>query len=45
MGDCTCTGCPRKNARLSLKAYNSSLEVAIGTSRDSFEILKLTAFI
>ena len=35
------TGCPKKNALLSLKAYNSGLEAAIGTSRDSFGILRL----
>ena len=39
------TGCPKKNALLSLKAYNSGLEAAIGTSRDSFGILRLWAFI
>ena len=39
------TGCPKKNALLSLKAHNSGLEGAIGTSRDSFEILRLWAFI
>ena len=33
------TGCPKKNALLSLKAYNSGLEAAIGASRDSFGIL------
>ena len=36
-----CTGCPKKNALLSLKAYNSGLEAAIGASRDSFGILWL----
>ena len=30
------TGCPRKNALLCSKAYKSSLEAAIGTSRDNF---------
>ena len=39
------TGCPKKNALLSLKAYNSGLEAAIGASRDSFGILWLWAFI
>ena len=39
------TGCPKKNALLSLKAYNSGLEGAVGTSRDSFGILRLWAFI
>ena len=39
------TGCPKKNALLSLKAYNSGLEATIGTSRDSFGILRLSAFI
>ena len=39
------TGCPKKNALLSLKAYNSCLEATIGTSRDSFGILRLSAFI
>ena len=41
---CVCvyyTGCPKKNALLSLKAYNSGSEGAIGTSRDSFGILRL----
>ena len=38
------TGCPKKNALLSFKAYNSGLEAAIGTSRDSFGILRLSAF-
>ena len=39
------TGCPQKNALLSLKAYNSGLEAAIGASRDSFGIQWLWAFI
>ena len=39
------TGCPKKNALLSLKAYNSGLEAAIWASRDSFGILRLWAFI
>ena len=39
------TGCPKKNALLSLKAYNSGLEAAIGAGRDSFGILWLWAFI
>ena len=40
-----CTGCPKKNALLSLKSYNSGLEAAIWTSRDSFGIFRLWAFI
>ena len=39
------TGCPKKNALLSLKAYNPGLEAAIWASRDSFGILWLWAFI
>ena len=35
------TGCPKKNALLSLKAYNSGLEASIGASWDSFVILRL----
>ena len=41
--DHICTGCPRKNALLCSTAYNSSLKVAIGTSRGSFQILRLSA--
>ena len=40
-----CTGCLRKNALLCLKAYNSSLEAAIGTSWGSFPIPIQSAFI
>ena len=36
-----CTGCPKKNALLSLKAYNSGFEAAIGAIRDSSGILWL----
>ena len=39
------TGCPKKNALLSLKACNSGLEAAIGAIKDSFGILRLWAFI
>ena len=39
------TGCPKKNALLSLKAYNSGLEAAIWASKDTFGILRLWAFI
>ena len=39
------TGCLKKNARLRLEAYNSSLEAAIGTCRDIFRILRFSAFI
>ena len=35
------TGCPRKNALLCSKAYSSSFEAAIRTSRGSFQILQL----
>ena len=36
----------QKNALLSLKAYKSGLEAGyIGTNRDSFGILRLSAFI
>ena len=35
------TGCPKINALLSLKAYNSGLEEAIGARRDSLGILGL----
>ena len=41
----TNTGCLKKNARLRLEAYISSLEAAIGTCRDIFGFLRFSAFI
>ena len=38
------TGCPKKNARLALEAYFSSLETDIVKKKDSFEILLFSAF-
>ena len=39
------TGCLKKNARLRLEAYNSSLEAAVGACRDIFGFLRFSAFI
>ena len=39
------TGCLKKNARLRLEAYNSSLQAVVGTCRDIFGILRFSAFI
>ena len=39
------TGCPKKNARLRLEAYNSSLGAANGTCRTIFGFLRFSAFI
>ena len=41
---CKGTGCPKKNARLRLEAYNSSLGAAIGTWKTIFGFLRFSAF-